>query len=64
MENNDILPCPCCGNKALAGEDTNGDYQRHWEVWIECTKCGLMITRQYDVDVITLWNKRVNNADI
>ena len=51
-----LLPCPCCGGKARRG---------HWsDDRIECTSCGLAITRRPEdvvpasLAVLQAWNRR------
>ena len=54
----EILPCPCCGAKAIVGDD-NG-----LEIAIECSKCGLSMYvcnsfgKDYFLECINRWNKR------
>lgn len=66
MENEELLPCPCCGSKAIFGQADDGEYEGGH--FVECTNdlCGLTIALIYACGddpkplLSERWNRRVS----
>ena len=57
----ELLPCPCCGAKAILHHDTSSDYEHHWDWGVYCPSCGLGLECRYmKADAITDWNRRLH----
>jgi hypothetical protein len=52
MQNNNILPCPCCNNEIKGGVRLSG-FSSLQIKYIKCIHCGLRMEIRYEVDEIS-----------
>jgi hypothetical protein len=74
MAENELKPCPLCGNKNILLEVIEPHTHSEWlkeqipipdcegECFIECGKCSCAVNGKTKEEAITRWNRRANDG--
>lgn len=63
MANNELKPCPFCGeSKAKVYHNTNSDHRHNWDFHVECECGAVSLSDKQEAQAVAAWNRRAAPA--